>query len=326
MRLVDSLKGMQREEDVFHCTPFSFLHYYNKPFFDKEWIGRNVLKFTLPSIKKILINYGFIDVDVLWISDFLSAYYLTKIVMYRKLVLRIADDNAAFSNSPQSVEDIQRKLIKKADYVFVTGKNLMNYQEPDKQKFAYLPNGVDIDHFRKKFETPEEYKTITSPRVLFVGLIYDWFDKDLLKYIASELPDHNFILVGSSNTDVSDLKAVKNIHFLGPRNYEVIPGYMQHADVGIIPFKVNQLTNSVSPIKLFEYFAAGLPVVSTDFFEIRQMRSPATLARDPSEFLQAVVEAIRRKESRKQDFLDFAQENSWDRRFSIVREKVLSTL
>jgi len=323
---MDSLRGMQKDEDIFHCTPFSLLLYYNKPLFDKEWIGKNVLKFTLPSVKKILINHGFIDADVLWISDFLSAYHLTNIVRYKKLVLRIADDNAAFSNSPQSVENIQKDLIQKADYVFVTGKNLMKYQELNKHNFYYLPNGVDVDHFRKKLEMPEEYQTITSPRILFVGLIYDWFDKDLLKHIALNLPAYNFILVGSSNTDISDLKSVKNIHFLGPRNYEIIPSYMQYADVGIIPFKVNQLTNSVSPIKFFEYFAAGLPVVSTDFFEIRQMRSPVFLAKDPSEFLQSIVEAIRVKKSKEQEFYEFAQNNSWDSRFRIIREKILSQL
>ncbi len=314
-------KGVQKSQEVFFYTPFTFFPYYKKLFY-KEWFGKNNLRFTIPSIKRILNKYHFLDVDILWITD-LSMYYLTHIVRYKKMVLRLIDDIPMYENSPASIKIIQDELINKADYVVVTSKNLMKYQYLNNQNFYYVPNGVDVKHFQKKYKIPIEYQEIKSPRIIYLGGIYEWFDTELLKYIASKLANYNFILIGPSGIDLSDLKRYKNIFLLGIKKYNEIPAYLQYADVGIIPFKNSQLTRSVSPIKMFEYFAAGLPVVSTRIEEAESLNPPAYFTDEPAEFVKNLKESFREGKNKK-EYFEFVNNNSWDSRLSNILQVLKS--
>jgi len=314
-------KGVQKSQEVFFYTPFTFFPYYKKLFY-KEWFCKNNLRFTIPSIKMVLSKYHFLDVDILWITD-LSMYYLTHIVRYKKMILRLVDDIPMYENSPASIKIIQDELISKADYVIVTSKNLMKYQHPNKQNFYYVPNGVDVKHFKKNYKIPIEYQDIKSPRIIYLGGIYEWFNTGLLKYIASKLANYNFILIGPSGIDLSDLKRYKNIFLLGIKKYNEIPAYLQYADVGIIPFKNSQLTRSVSPIKMFEYFAAGLPVVSTRIEEAESLNPPAYFTDEPAEFVKNLKESFREGKNKK-EYFEFATNNSWDSRLSNILQVLKS--
>ncbi|MCD6232854.1 glycosyltransferase [bacterium] len=319
LRIKNWLNGVQKKDEVFHYTPLTCLPYYKK-LFNKKWIGKNNLKFTIPSIKNVLNKYNFLNVDILWITD-LSMYYLTKIIHYKKMVLRLVDDLPMYNTSPKSIKGLQNDLIRRADYVFVTSKNLMKYQNPDKENFFYIPNGVDLNHFKKQSKMPPEYQKIKSPRILFVGGIYQWVSKDLLKYAASKLADYNFILIGPSGINLSDIESFKNVFYLGPKSYNEIPAYMQYADVGIVPFRENKLTKSVSPIKMFEYLASGLPVVSTRILEAESLDPPVYFAKDPEEFIKYLREALM-KGKNVPEFFEFAKSNSWRMRY----KKILKVL
>jgi glycosyltransferase involved in cell wall biosynthesis len=90
---------------------------------------------------------------------------------------------------------------------------------------------------------------------------------------------------------------------------------LQHADVGIIPFKVTPLIESVSPLKLYEYMACGLPVVASRWRELEAINSPARLASSSEEFLRLLHETLARlSDLKKQQFREFACRNSWQAR------------
>ena len=112
---------------------------------------------------------------------------------------------------------------------------------------------------------------------------------------------------------------------MGKRSFKDIPGYLKYADVGIIPFKDNLLTNAIHPLKLYEYFAAGLPVVSRDLEEIRKMNSPAFLAKDKETFIEMIIQAYQ-KGKNKEEYYEFARRNSWDERFKVIKQYVLERL
>lgn len=316
-RFKNSLKGVREKDGIRYCIPFTALPFHNKWPFHLEWIGKNSMKFCFPPMKSTLRKNKFLDVDILWIRD-LSQYYLLNIVKYRKLVLRLVDDLPAYETSPESVMKLQNMLIKAADCVLITSSNLTKYEIPRKPEFHYVPNGVELDHFKIKQAQPVEYKDIPNPRVLYAGSIASWFDLELMNRVITGLPDYNFILVGSVKVDLSILTRNQNVFILGPKDYSVIPSYMQHADVGVIPFKQDDLTKSVSPIKMFDYLASGIPVVSTHMQEAESLNPPVYFVNNADEFLTAVREACRGGKDQPK-FYRFAENNSWKSRYEKIK-------
>jgi len=318
-RLRDWTKGVQKDNGILGHNPLTLLPYSRKWPFDRKWIGENNLRFTIPFVKTILEKYDCLKVDILWINEF-SGHYLTELVKYNKFVLRITDDVPEFRDSPKTFTEIQNELIDKADYVFCTARQLTSCYDFKPSKFYYIPNGVDYDHFHGNTAVqPQDYCKIDSPRIVYVGAICDWFDEKLLYYVAERLPRYNFILVGPRKISLREAKNFRNIFLLGCKGYNDIPCYMKYADVGIIPFKLNKLTKSVSPIKMFEYFAAGLPVVSTRMQEAESLRPPAYFANDRDEFVKFLEEAYKKGKNHP-EFFKFAKSNSWYTRYRTIQK------
>ena len=119
------------------------------------------------------------------------------------------------------------------------------------------------------------------------------------------------------------LTRAKNVHWLGEKKYEELPAYVRHFDVATIPFVINEITLSTSPVKLFEYMAAGKPIVATDLPECRKYRS-VLLARDKAEFaaqLAAAIELAGNAEYRKTLFEE-ARANTWRSRFEQIEARL----
>ena len=136
----------------------------------------------------------------------------------------------------------------------------------------YLPNGVEYDHFADRHLPKPEDPDLGSisrdgkPVAGYYGALAKWFDYGLLAELARQRPDWNFLLIGPMYDDSlsgSDVLKRDNVVWLGPRPYESLPAYLQLFDVAMIPFQINEVTLATSPLKLYEYFAAGKPVVTT---------------------------------------------------------------
>ncbi len=167
---------------------------------------------------------------------------------------------------------MEKELCRRADIVFTTAKTLLESKKEYNPETHLASHGVDVEHFAKaldpKTELAPEVANLKGPVIGFVGLIQDWVDTDAIAYLAEKKPDWNFVVIGKSLVDVSHLKK-PNVHLLGRKPYSDLPPYMKRFDVGLIPFRLNELTRNVNPIKLREYFSAGLPVVSSDIPEVR---------------------------------------------------------
>jgi len=300
-------------------TPFTLLPCRPYRMLDGEAIAWRSLRATVPPLRSILRRLGFDRPDVLWISNPLLAG-LADLTSYGVFVLRIKDRYSAFGNMPRCAEALERVLIERADIVYATSRALMTGIEPIGKKVVYLPNGVDFAHFHKPAGMPGEYRHIASPRVLYSGAIEDWFDVELLAAVARGLPGVSFVLVGSHrHIDLGELAGLENVHLLGPRPYADLAGYYQHADAAVIPFKINRLTEAVNPIKLYEYFAAGLPTISTPLPEVKQFEPLVKIAKGHEEFAAAVREAVQEGgDALLEDRLQCARSNSWDGRFEEV--------
>lgn len=308
--------------DFFVYSPYSLFLYGNYPIFKNKIFSKLSIKCTTPSLEKVLKNNNFIDLDILWLSN-PKYYYLSKIVKYKKLFYRCADDLSKFPNTCNSMVELENKIIKEADKVFVTSHDLIYRKKNLREDFIYLPNGAQLENFkREKYKLPNEFENIKAKKVIYVGAIDGWFDVNLVKYCAERLCNVNFYLIGNEKTDLSILKEMKNVFVLGKRTYEDIPNYLYHSNVGIIPFKVNSLTDSVSPIKLYEYMSVGLEVVSTDFTEMKYINSPAYIARNYEEFCNYIHKILESKDQGKDINIKFAKENTWEKRFEEIHKYI----
>jgi hypothetical protein len=126
----------------------------------------------------------------------------------------------------------------------------------------------------------------------FFGLIADWVDLDLVAHLARARPEWRLVLIGKADCDLAPLAGLANVSVLGWRSYDALPAYCRGFDAAILPFRINELTLAANPLKLREYLAAGLPVVSTAIPEAERLAPLVRVGRTADEFLAEVEAAL----------------------------------
>ncbi len=309
-------RGGAWENNIFSYSYITLLPIL--PFWSSDFFVRNTLKFTLPRLSNVLKKHGFSHPDLIWIENphFVE---LPSMVKHKVLLFRINDEISGIEDHSSFIVKRYQDVMESADLVITTAKRLYNRNMDLGCKVLYLPNGVNPDHFIGNFLEPEEFRDIPSPRILYAGIIATRFDQELVIQCAKKLRDASFVIIGPAIVDTSKMASVGNIHMLGPKKYEELPAYLTYADVGIIPFKINKFVESVNSIKLYEYMTAGLPVVCTDWEEIREMQSPAMIAGNAGIFCECIERSLEIK--KKGELVSYAKSNSWESRFQkIVHE------
>ena len=213
------------------------------------------------------------------------------------LIYYCVDRWSAFKGyDPALMEACEAELCRKADLVVATADDLVERCRTHRPDVHYVPHGVDYEHFAtalKPGPIPKDLAGIPTPRVGFFGLIHEWVDTELIGRLATALP-YSFVLIGNSDQDLSGLRALPNVHILGRRSFADLPGYCRGFAATIIPFRHSELTKAVNPIKLREYAAGGLPVVSTDLPEVRRCADIVSCASSDAEWVAALRDAVER--------------------------------
>lgn len=241
------------------------------------------------------------------------------------LVYDCMDDWSDFPHLSESVIENERRLCQMADRIWVVSEHLYRKFEPEfGAKLEYVPNGVEYEHFAI---TPQLKVLRSRPVLGYVGTLYAWFDVHLVAAVADALPEWDIVLVGPVVLDAQQRQVLTrpNIHFLGRQPYEDLPAILARFDVTMIPFILNDLIRSTSPIKLYEYLAAGLPVISTSMPEVLPFQEEGVVicADEPDAFVQAALKLRCMNTSamveRRQQI---ARQHTWQARF----EKALGNL
>ena len=177
--------------------------------------------------------------------------------------------------------------------------------------------GTPSDGGKRKIAVPPPSAALarlSAPRIGFAGGVSECCDLALVQAVAEANPQGSVVLVGPVSVDLSLLTS-PNIHVLGNRPYATLPAYVQAFDVGIIPYVLNDWTRAVDPLKLLEYLAAGIPVVSTPIPEVHKYASVITCASSPTAFAHAVVAAcVGDRLELRQARQDVARQQTWERR------------
>ena len=200
------------------------------------------------------------------------------------------------------------------------------------KNLAFSTNGVDPEHFRnikEDFVFNDVFQKVLNRGnkiVGYYGAMAKWMDYDLLKYVAAQLPDVDFVLIGKKyddSFDASGVDAVSNIHFIGPVPYADLPQYAAKFDICSIPFVVNSITNATSPLKLFEYMALGKPVLTTAMQESAKYDA-VNIATDAEDFVQKVLQLLSYTPDTQPAYFNLLDEtanaNSWSAKTDIILE------
>jgi len=224
------------------------------------------------------------------------------------------DDYSLFKGAFKSLIELENKLLEKVDSSFSVSMPLLKTRIPKSGINNFLPQGVDIDHFFNINKTSAaKMDRIKKPIIGFFGLISEWVDLKIIDSLAKDYPDCSIVILGDASVDISSLRTYPNVHLVGKVPYDELPSYASRFDVGIIPFKINELTAAVNPLKLLEYLALGLPVVTTPMHEAEKFKDYIYIAHDLNEFTKMVEIAIKNdtekmKEERKKVITHYSWE------------------
>ncbi len=249
--------------------------------------------------------------------------YLVDQFDHEKLVYYCVDEFSSFTgyDSEQVLLD-EKKLCSQADLVVTTSRQLQKSKELLNASTVFVPHGVDYAHFARAISnnlpTPADIVGIPHPRLGFFGLIRDWVDLELVSKVAINKPQWHFIFIGDSKQDLSPYRKIRNLHFLGPKPYELLPAYCKQFDAGLIPFRINELTRSVNPIKLREYLAAGLPVVSTPLPEVALYKHLIEIAQTPEQFAKAIETALSTSQHERHKIAISMAGESWQHKLDFI--------
>jgi glycosyltransferase involved in cell wall biosynthesis len=183
------------------------------------------------------------------------------------IVYDCMDELSAFKDPPPGLAAAEDQLFKRADLVFTGGFSLYDAKSKKHPCVFPFPSSVDVAHFemaRYARIDPADQAPIPYPRIGFFGVIDERMDMDLVRATVVALPDIQFVMLGPVVKISPDtLPQAPNLHWLGVKRYEELPGYLGHWNAGWMPFALNEATRFISPTKTPEFLAAGLPVAST---------------------------------------------------------------
>jgi glycosyltransferase involved in cell wall biosynthesis len=244
---------------------------------------------------------------------------------FPKTIYHCVDEIKAQPGMPvEEIEAAETDLVKSADFCFVTAEHLLASRKQLNANTYYFSNVADFAHFAKARDLttviPSDVANLTKPLIGFVGAISGYkVNFDLLKSMATQHPEWNIIMIGKVGegdpwTDVSQLQGCSNIHFLGARDYKMLPSYLKAFDVGILPNMLNEYTKSMFPMKFYEYLAAGLPVVATELDALKNCKHIATITQSNDDFIKGIEDVLAGDVIPLELRLEAAMEQTYERR------------
>ena len=222
-----------------------------------------------------------------------------------------------------SVVNLERRLFEVSDMIVFSSRKLMEITleelpERSGKPLALIRNGVDSRHFAAELEREDSAVVATRPPNVagYLGALDYWFDVHAVDEAARANRDWRFVLIGRTECEeISRLRRNSNVEFAGEVPYAELPRWVRRFKVGLIPFRRVPLTLAADPIKLYEYFSLGLPVVSTRLPEVERFGDLVYLADTPAQFAAQVKAAGSEEDpSKRQGRISASQTESWNTR------------
>nr|AYQ75674.1 glycosyltransferase [Cohnella candidum] len=284
--------------------------------FQKTGSNWFVESIRFPKVSKLLKRHRFTEVDLLLIDQpyfvGIEKHVKAKIVIYRPT------DHYAEMSGDFTVAAAEREIAGKAHGMIATSEPvLLSVRQYNEDVPAIvLENGVEFEHFSQGGPEPEELREIPRPRAIYVGAVDERLDLKALRILAERRPDVSLIVIGPhSATAAVSFAGLANVFFLGQKPYAELPSYLHHADLALLPLSDHKANRGRSPMKLYEYAAAGLPIVVRETPELLRRGERFLAFYNGSEDLVRAVGEVLDRSSRhaisKDEIRGAARRQSW---------------
>lgn len=227
------------------------------------------------------------------------------------------DNHQGFTDTGKHLLAIEQKLFRQAEMTLVSSHSLKKVAENNKSNNTTLiPNAGDFNHFsvakKQIVPKPKDLPSINRPIIGYYGAIAEWFDTTILEDIARTHSDKSIVLIGQvTNAKVEKLsQKYKNIYLLGEKKYQELPAYLSYFDVCTIPFIINDLIKATHPVKVYEYLAAGKPIVTTNMPEISDLSKNIYMS-SIKDFSKNITKALAEKDKHIKERQLVAKQNTW---------------
>ena len=279
--------------------------------YNRRWLGKEVPA-AMPQNRN--------EHRILMAANPVAAYY-GDVIPHDKLVYLRLDDYSEYPGcDPELVADSEAKIYEQADIIVATARNLLP-AEPFTHKGRYLPQGVQTNAFAGvPIEPPRK------PVLGFFGSIARWLDFDLIDSVSRQAPEWQLEFIGNPDYVPRSMQEQDNITILPPVPFGELWRSVSHWAAAWIPFKINELTIGVNPLKVREYLAAGLPTHCTPLPEMRDLNEQIFVASDAGQIVTWLRKSLRDDsvELRRKRRLGIENE-SWHARASALMAMVGNT-
>ena len=238
------------------------------------------------------------------------------------------DYTKGFNTHSNLILDLEEEIIKK-EYVIYTSPILKELLDCQHNNYSFIRNACDFNYFHNIVNLKnDKNKKLT---VGYYGAISDWFDVDLVRKVVEYYPDLDFHFIGNvycndlSHTDkINSLKIFPNVTFFGEIPYDKLDKYLSNFNVGIIPFIINDLIRCTNPVKLYEMFSFGLPVVLTEIPDVLTLNinNLCFISETLNNFIDNVKLALNESDVNKRIRIEYAKNNTWNNRFDIFNNVI----
>ena len=309
------------------------------PLHDSAWVRQVNRRLLTNRLRRAIRRIGMTD-SVLWTYNPLAVDQLGT-MEWSGVVYHCVDELAGSPGIPSElIENSETELCRTADLVVVSAPGLAEGPRSAARRLEYLPNAADFELFHKAVlgeAVPDDLARIDRPRIGFFGAISEYkLDLELLGEVFQRRTEWQLVLVGpigegDPGTRVAALEALPNVHFLGSRSRDELPGYLGGFDVCLLPNRLNRYTRHMFPLKFFEYLSAGKPVVMTPLPSLEEYRHLAHVAEaNPGAFSLSIERALAESpdDPVRGRRIDEARQHDWnlqaERLATMTREAIAS--
>jgi len=235
------------------------------------------------------------------------------------------------------IATLETELLNRVNLVFANSPLTYENKRRLHPRTYRIPSGADVEHFGQALDPAipvhPAIARLSQPRIGYIGHVNERLDYAVLEHLAQRRPAWSLVFVGDTypwTLDASPLRrlrALPNVHFLGQHPFAEMPALVKGMDVCLLPYADDERARYRSPLKLYEYLAAGKPVVSTDHPEARELGDAVYRAATPEAFLERVALALGQDSpERQRQRIAGAQQHSWDRRVDEMERIICDVL
>ena len=271
-------------------APLWLPRFYSQPRLDDMTLAlrlRNARESLIRAGAKYIVLY-------VWRPEFASALRLVR----HNLSCYHIDDEYSFATSKVPMSTSEMWLLKQAGQVFIHSDTMLQAKGGINPHTSHIPNGVDYARYSEMVPEPDDLRAVPRPRIGYSGWLKPQMNWGVLQALAARHSDWSFVFVGDQQRqpevadNVARLQRRPNVYFLGGRPTAALHGYVQHFDVSLMPYEINEYTRYIYPVKVHEYLAAGSPVVATPLPNLREFENVLTFAGSVEEWSCAIAQAL----------------------------------